>query len=199
MEQIGLQALHSINFGDEIKKLNRRTPELATASMAQLQTLSRDLPERGRSVLSSNYDALLTSREAKIRAMYPSATEAQVNTMIANLTEEVNNQAGSVSDALFAPHLQAMTNVVTDLDTIRQTEPGSQGQTPTWDEAVQLVSIADKDFQGIVPAKTAGQLTSAAGQLTNAAAQLSNAAAPLANTVNQMSTTLSQSAKGAKP
>ena len=203
LETISAQALHSINFGDEVKKLNVRTPELATRSMAQLQELSKDLPARGQAVLSSNYDALLTSRAAKIRAMYPSATDAQISTMMANLTEEVNSQTGSVSDALFSPHLQAMNTIVTDLDTIRQTEPGSAGQTPTWDQAALLVGIADKDFQGIVPAKTANQLTHAAGQLTGAASQLSSAAAPLANTVNQVTNTVSnaasQAVKGSNP
>ena len=192
LETISVQALHSINFADEVKKLNGRTPELAAASMTQLQTLSHDLPERGREVLSSNFDSLLKSREAKIRAMYPSATEDQINTMMANLTEEANAQTGSVSDALFSPHLQAMNNIVTDLDTIRQTEPSSVGKTPTWDEAVELVSIADKDFQGIVPAGTAGQLTHAAGQFAGAASQLSNAAAPLADTVTQVTNTVSE-------
>ena len=103
LETIGVQALHSINFGDEVKKLNGRTPELAAASMAQLQTLSQDLPARGQAVLKNNFDSLLKSRQAKIRAMYPSATDQQINTMMANLTEEVNTQTGSVSDTLFSP------------------------------------------------------------------------------------------------
>ena len=92
-----------------------------------------------------------------------------------------------------------MNSVVSDLDTIRQTEPGSTGQTPTWDQAVLLVSIADKDFQGVVPANTANQLTHAAGQLAGAASQLSSAAAPLANTVGQVTSAVSQPVKGANP
>ena len=149
IQTIGAATLNSIDFQEEFDKLNRRTPELAEATMKELQTLSESLPQRGEKVLNETFGEMIHSREAKIREMYPDVTEDKVHTLGANLTEEATERTAQVTQALFDPHLKSMNAIVENIRLIQDTEAVNPREVPTWQMALLIFDIAREDFKGL--------------------------------------------------
>lgn len=165
IETYGLEGVRGIDYAAAVKKLNARTPELTKESMKQLQLLSEDLTKRGNKVFDQTIKAALTSREKKIRAMFPDANETQVNGLIANLSQEAQEQVVSVNDGLFSSHKKALDTIVTDLDLIQTSEANSiKGEVPSWELGLTIFDIAREDLKGLEPqpdtSKTTGKSTS---------------------------------------
>jgi hypothetical protein len=152
IEQIGTQALHEINWQAEVQKLNRRTPELSQASVKELKLLGEHLQTKGHTVLNSTFNTALKERESKIKTMFPEATPDQVNSLMASLTQEAQEQAGDISDRLFSPHKQALDSIVKDLHTIQTAEaPNIKDETPTWEMGLLIFDIARADLKDLEP------------------------------------------------
>lgn len=110
-------------------KLNGRVPELTSASLKQLELLQHNLPERGDKVLNATYGVMLKKHEAKIKTMFPEATDENVAALVTNMTAEGQKQIVSANDTLFSKHMEALNGIVADLTTIQNTEPVSRTKT----------------------------------------------------------------------
>jgi hypothetical protein len=149
IQRIGAETLNSVNFQDEFNKLNARTPELAEATMKELQTLSENLPQRGEKVLNETFGEMIQSREEKIRAQYPDVTEEKVHTLGTNLTEEATERTAHLTQALFNPHLKAMNGIVANIHKIASTEAINPHEVPTWQMALLIFDVAREDFKDL--------------------------------------------------
>ena len=154
VEQMSTEALHEINFQAEVEKLNKRTPELARASMQQVKLFGDELPVRGQKVMDATFGAALKKRESKIRAMFPEATDAQITGLMTTLTNEATDQAADINAQLFAQHKKAIDSIMRDFTTI-QTSGASdaRGQEPTWDMALLIFDLARNDLKSMAPAE----------------------------------------------
>ncbi len=153
IEQMGTQALHEINWQAEVQKLNKRTPELAQASLKEIKTLGNNLSTKGKKVFTANFDTALKQRESKIKTMFPEATPDQVTSLIATLTQEAQAQVGDVSGELFSPHKAALDGIVTDLTKIQAEEaPNIKNETPTLEMGLLVFDIVRADMKDLEPA-----------------------------------------------
>jgi hypothetical protein len=158
VQQMSVQALHEINFGEEVKKLNRRTPELAHASMQQMKLLGNDLADRGKKILNSTVNDALKQRESKIRTMFPEATDAQVTDLMTNLTAEAQEQVADLNDSLFTPHKKALDGIVQDITLIQNQDANTvKGEQPTWEMGLLLFDLAREDLKGLEATETANE------------------------------------------
>jgi hypothetical protein len=152
VEQMGMDALHQINYAAEVKKLNQRTPELAQASMQQLKLFRDEMSQRGQKVLNATFGAALKQHEAKIRSMFPQATDAQIADVMTNLTNEAQIQVADVNEALFAPHKKAVDSIISDFDTIQNMGAKDyRGQEPTWEMALLIFDLARTNLKTLMP------------------------------------------------
>ena len=150
--QMGAQAMREINFNAEFSKLNKRTPELAQASMKEVKLFGDELPARGKKVLDATFGTALKQHETKIKAMFPEATEAQINGLITNLTNEAMSQAADVNDQLFAQHKKAIDSILHDFAAIQSSGAAeAKGQEPTWDMAFLVFDLARTDLKSLLP------------------------------------------------
>jgi hypothetical protein len=152
IEQMGTEAFHEINFQAEVQKLNKRTPELTQASMQQVKLFEQELPVRGKKVMDATFGAALKTRESKIRAMFPEATDAQITGLMTTLTSEATEQAADINDQLFAQHKKAIDSILQDFTTIQNTGAAdARGQEPTWDMALLIFDLARNDLKSLTP------------------------------------------------
>ena len=149
IQQIGTQTLNSIDFPAEFAKLNARTPEIAEATLKEMETLSQSLPERGEKVLNATFGEMIQSRETKIREMYPDVTEDKVHALGTNLTEEATMRTAQITQRLFDPHLKSMNAIVEDIVKIQHSEAVNPREVPTWQMALLIFDIAREDFRGL--------------------------------------------------
>ena len=150
IEQMGVTALHEINFDAEVKKLNKRTPELTQASMKEVKLFGDELPARGKKVLDATFGAALKQHESKIKTMFPEATDAQVSGLMTNLSNEAMSQAADVNDELFAQHKKAIDSILKDFAAIQSSGAAdAKGQEPTWDMALLVFDLARNDLKSL--------------------------------------------------
>jgi hypothetical protein len=150
VQEMASQALHEIDFGAEVKKLNRRTPEIAEESLKHLNLLSENLPKRGEKVWKATFETALKGREAKLKAMFPEITEEQTANVLANLTEEAQIQVVDINDTLFSKHQKALKEIESGIEHIRKTEPANAGAEPaTWEMALMVFDIAREDLRAL--------------------------------------------------
>ena len=155
VEQMGMQAVREIDYGAEAQKLNRRTPELAQATMKQIQLLGENIGKRGEKVLDATFQAQLKAEEKKIRADFPEANDEQISRVMTALTTEARSRASEVSQELFAPHQKALTGIMQEMRTIQDTEPiASRSEMPTWEMGLLIFDIARADLKDLEPRRT---------------------------------------------
>jgi hypothetical protein len=160
IQEMGMQALHEINFADEVKKLNRRTPELAQASMQQMKLLGNDLADRGKKILDTTFTTALKQRESKIRTLFPEATDTQISELMTNLTSEAQEQIADINDDLFAPHKKALDGIVQDITLIQNQDATTvKGEQPTWEMGLLVFDLARNDLKGLETTEDANGTT----------------------------------------
>jgi len=132
---------------DQITKLNGRVPEVAGVAMKQLNLLQTELPEKSAAVLNESFGKVLQSRKAKIKEMFPDATDAQIDTLITNLSEEGQKSLSNVTVRLFDRHTEAMSAISDNVETIRREEaPHLKDDVATWQMGLLLFDIARADM-----------------------------------------------------
>ncbi|GAB4460707.1 MAG: hypothetical protein OHK0029_25020 [Armatimonadaceae bacterium] len=138
--------------------LQNRLPELAEESYEQLNLLQQNLPERGEKVLENTFGEMLDRKEARIREMFPNATEENVRDITQNLSQVAQERAALVSDKLFAQHMNTMENIVQHMEQIRLAEAqdarasGSQlASQPNWEMAIAVLDVVRDDLRTMVP------------------------------------------------
>ena len=132
---------------EEITKLNARVPEVADVAMKQLNLLQTELPEKSATVLNETFGKVLQDRKAKIKEMFPQATEAQIDTFIANMSDQGGQSLSNVTVRLFDRHIEAMSAISDDVERIRVAEaPNLKDEIPTWQMGILLFDIARSDM-----------------------------------------------------
>jgi len=105
-------------------------------------------------VLDSTFTAALKQRESKIKTMFPEATPDQVNTLVANLTEEAKAQVTDISLNLFSPHKKALDGIISDFDAIQTAEAANiKNDVPTWEMGLLVFDIARAELKDLEPKK----------------------------------------------
>lgn len=140
---------------DEFTKLNARVPEITDATVKELQTLQTELPQASEKTLDDSFRNLLTSREAKIRSMYPDVTEEQVKGLVDNLQKSGEEEIKNANNELFAPHQAALSGIMDHMNTIRDSEASSTaGQNPDWEMGLSIFEVLRDDLKELKPADT---------------------------------------------
>ena len=126
----GEEAIRGVDYAGAVKKLNKRTPELVKATTDQLHLLNDDLTKRGNKVFDQTFTAAVKEHDKKIRAMFPDANEEKVSGLMANLTQEAQDQVADINDTLFSAHKKALDDIVTDMTLIQHSEPTPRTKRP---------------------------------------------------------------------
>ncbi|HEY1171640.1 MAG TPA: hypothetical protein VGH19_09740 [Verrucomicrobiae bacterium] len=134
----------------ELKRVNERSPELMAAFNKELETLQHSLPQRGEKVLEGTIGKELKTREAKIKAMFPNVKEEQVTTMVNNLVSESHSSMENLSKTVFGKHLQALTGISANLDTIKRTEKlNPADDIASWETALGVLDLLREDMKPV--------------------------------------------------
>jgi hypothetical protein len=150
---------------EEFQKLNARVPELTAALQTEGQALMENLPRRAEKVLDAQFTALMKQREAKIRKMFPDASEEKIGQVVNNLIEEGGVHMASVLDDMFKPHEEVFHDILTHLYTIQEMEAEHvKDETPTWEMAVLLFDAVRDDLQDLDSMEYAEALRESAKQ-----------------------------------
>jgi hypothetical protein len=168
LDRIAKSTLNDIkrDVEKELKKVNERSPELMQAFNKELAKLQHGLPQRGEKVLEDTLGKELKAREVKIKAMFPTVKEEQVSTMVNNLVNESHSSMEHLSKTVFGRHLQSLTKITDDLDTIKKTERlNPQDDIANWETALGVLDLLREDMKALdssdKPATTTKTTTSA--------------------------------------
>ncbi|RYD19454.1 MAG: hypothetical protein EOP88_18925 [Verrucomicrobiaceae bacterium] len=164
---------------EEFNKLNARVPELTDATIQEFQTLQTSLSKTSEKTLDESYKGLLTSREQKIRSMYPDVTEDQVKGLISNLTTAGETEIRNANDELFAPHQAALAGIMDHMETIRNSEAAdTKGIDPNWEMGIAVLDVLRDDLRAQAPTATGSSTGTgnAANGATNSATNATNGA-----------------------
>jgi len=133
-----------------LTKLNGRVPELTQASFKELETLQTSLPAKGKTVLDKSYGEMLTGKEAKIKEMFPDATEETIKALTTNMTAIAQEKAVTVNDKLFAKHQDSLMGIMGSMDKIRATEPKSASpEGDNWSLALAVMDVVRDDMKDL--------------------------------------------------
>ena len=132
---------------EEITKLNARVPEVAEVAMKQLNLLQTELPESSSKVLNQTFGKVLTERKAKVKEMFPDATDEQIDTFMTNLSEQGTQSMTNVSVRLFDRHIEAMSSISDNVEAIQKADAATiKSDVPTWQMGLLLFDIARADM-----------------------------------------------------
>ena len=142
---------------EEVAKLNARVPEVADVAMKQFQLLQTELPESSSKVLNKTFGQMLSERKAKVKAMYPDATDEQIDQFITNLSEQGTQSMTNVSVRLFDRHIETMSAISDNVDQIQRAEaPNIKDEIPTWQMGLLIFDIARADMGDLQLTKKPG-------------------------------------------
>jgi hypothetical protein len=168
LESIAKNTLNDVkrDVETELKKVNERSPELMQAFNKELAKLQHQLPLRGEKVLEATLGKELKVREGKIKGMFPNVKEEQVTTMVNNLVTESHASMEHLSKTVFGRHLQSLTKITDDLDTIKKTERlNPDDDIANWETALGVLDLLREDLKAMEdptkPATTTTKSTSA--------------------------------------
>ncbi|MBX3110607.1 MAG: hypothetical protein KF857_01245 [Fimbriimonadaceae bacterium] len=129
-----------------------RLPEVAEKAMAEFETLQSNLPKRGEHVLNETFVSMLRSKEAKLKEMFPEATDEQIERLLNNLAESCKREASFANTELFAKHQEALQSIHRNLMTIHEEERENlAGVEPGWEMAVLVLDLFKEDIQNMRP------------------------------------------------
>lgn len=156
VQQIATQTLTEIRpeVIASFNKLNDRSPEVAQASLEQLNLLQENLPSRSEKILQDTFATELTKREDKIKGMFPDVTEDKMKVLVANLSGAAQKRMPTIADNLIGKHVSAVNGIVTDIATIHDTEKVPAGsETANWEMTLAVVDLLRDDLRDMAPAE----------------------------------------------
>lgn len=128
-------------------EINSRVPDLTAASMKEFETLQKNLPMKAEKVLDDTFGEMLKEREAKIREVFPDATDEKLHAFITNITEEGHTRLNNINHQLFDPHIRVMSSIAGDMMAIEKQEAAHiKGEIPTWQMALLFTDILRADL-----------------------------------------------------
>ena len=136
------------------EKVNSRVPEVTQSTMKELDLFQKNLPVRAKECLNNSFDKMLQSKEAKIKEMFPEATEEQVQGLIANLSASAKNEVGAANQQLFAKHQAELATIIKNMRAIQKAEaPNIKGLDPTWEMGLLVLDVFKADLEQLRPDK----------------------------------------------
>lgn len=147
VQEVGTEALRRIDFNKQVSDLNKRTPDVANATVKELNKLTTDIPVIGKKALEDEFKNALEQKADTLAKEFPDYSEEDIKTFLGAMTDETQTQLGEITDTLFAKHFASMENMVADLDKIAASEGNAaKAEIPTWDMIVLIADIARADF-----------------------------------------------------
>ena len=156
VEDMAKQTLNEVQpeVNAAIEKVTDRLPELAQATLAELDTLQTNLPKRGEAVLTKTFGQMLVKKEDELQKMFPEATEDQIDRLLSNLAESSGHEASEAAVELFGSHHDALIKIHSNLEKIRQKEAASLANVdPTWETGLLVLDLFRKDLENQRPDK----------------------------------------------
>jgi hypothetical protein len=131
----------------QFANLGNRVPDVSSAFIDQFQTLQSDLSSSGGQIISSTYGKTLDAEEPTLQKLVPTATPDSVDSLVGKLSAEGNVQVANDSQKLFGPQVAAFTGIVSDLNTIKSTEPvEADQQKANFEMALTAISAFNSDL-----------------------------------------------------
>lgn len=136
-------------------KLNESLPELAQATMTELNALEHNLPKRGESVLDKSLGTVLRSKADEFQRIFPEATPEQIEKLLVSLADQGSGQAVIAADKLFGRHQEAIARINENIEKIHRLERGAiAGLNPDWEMGLLILDIFRTDLEELRPDKS---------------------------------------------
>ena len=140
----------------ELKQLDARAPEVADAALRELNTLGTNLPVRAGIILEQTVGKELQKRDARLRKMFPGATDKQVVTLLDSIHLETQDQLLKTGEKLFNPHLNSIQHILADLEKIEKTEAvNTKQEINPWQVAFLFMDVFTQEFKDLAVTQTA--------------------------------------------
>lgn len=152
------------------ERVNARLPELAQASLKELDVLQANLPKRGEAVLQQTFGQMLVKKEAKLLEMFPEATEEQIERLLTNLGDSAGNEAGAAAVELFGRHHEVLQRIHEHLSSMSAKEKNLDSVDPSWEMGLLVLDLFREDLHNRRPDKAAAteQMASAKSEVKSA-------------------------------
>ena len=133
------------------ERVNNRLPELAQASLQELDALQANLPKRGEAVLQQSFGEMLASKKDELQAMFPEATEEQIERLLTNLAESAGAEASVAATELFGSHHDALERIHANLESMASKESHLETVDPTWEMGLLVLDLFREDLENMRP------------------------------------------------
>lgn len=187
VEDMAKQTISEVQpqINKSIDKANKRLPELAQASLAELDKLEESLPKRGEAVLKKSFGEMLVKKESELQAMFPEATPEQIDRLLVNLAESSGDQAQDAAYSLFGKHYESLQTIHVNLEAIANAERASLvGVDPNWEMGLLVVDLFREELQSSRPDGANGGMMASATDTISAAKSVVTAKAPQESSSN---------------
>lgn len=135
-----------------IERVNARMPELAQASLAELETMQDNLAKRGTVVLERTFVAMLQKKEDELKEMFPEATPEQIERLLTNLGESAGQEASEAAVEMFGRHHEKLEQINANLELIAEKErPHLQNVDPSWEMGLLVLDLFREDLNRMRP------------------------------------------------
>ncbi len=149
VKTLAVRTVHELTprLKDEVARLQERAPELAEALTVELELFQKNLPARAEAALRTTVGEAIQQREAQVRALYPDLTEEKVGTIVRLLAAEAEQRLDNIAVRVATPYADVITQIVADLNQIRDTEPVQvAGTEPAWELARFCANILHEEL-----------------------------------------------------
>ena len=136
----------------ELTNLNKRVPDIASATMKELDVLQNEMADRGTTIFEKQLDSALNTREAKIRSMFPEVQDGQLQELMVQLKEDGHREIVSVDHDLLAPHQAKIKSIMAGMKKIEALEgPNLKNVDPSWEMGLALLAVMHDDLSSLRP------------------------------------------------
>ncbi|MDI9641094.1 hypothetical protein QPK87_05380 [Kamptonema cortianum] len=171
MEDMAKMTLNEVQpeVNKAIDNVNARLPELAQATLAELDALEANLPKRGEAVLTKTFGQMLVSKEAELQQMFPEATPEQIERLLTNLGESSGREASAAAVELFGNHHETLMKIHANLEKIRSKEEVSLASVdPSWEMGLLVLDLFREDLSKQRPDKNGTLMAGSSDSITAA-------------------------------
>ncbi len=148
------------------ERVNSRLPELAQASLKELDVLQENLPKRGEAVLQETFGQMLVKKEAQLQEMFPEATHEQIERLLTNLGESAGHEAGEAAVELFGRHHEVLQRIHINLSKMAAKEKNLDAVDPSWEMGLLVLDLFRDDLHKMRPDKASGEEQMASSKTT---------------------------------
>lgn len=128
--------------------VNSQMPALAQSALGELDQLQQNLPARSEKVLQKAFVEMLQKKEEDLHAMFPEATEEQIERLLTNLAESAGAEASAAAVELFGKHHDTLMAIHKDLEVISAKEaPNLVGVDPSWEMGLLVMDVLREDLE----------------------------------------------------